>query len=191
MSNKRLDKSQLLDSSVTEYYDQQSISSERLDRILEESPSGRRKKYLGLAIAASLLMMVAGLFTHQARLNTQRTDLVLKEIALNHVSKLQMDAKAETLTDLQTKLSQLPFEIKLPQGELYSQLVPVGGRLCTINGKLAAHVKLRNPSNEENISIFLTEYAPKLESMNNLEKVISGVEVKLWREDAYVYAFVK
>lgn len=174
---------------LIDYYQSQQMSSDRLHSILEDTQSTQRRKYFGFALAASVALLSVFAFVHQNILASQRTDMVLREAALNHASKLQMDAEGQTLVDLQSGLSELPFKIKLPAAEIFQQLALVGGRYCTISGNLAAHLKLSDPKTSQQYSLFLTPYADNLSSMDRSEVEISGVGVKLWREQDVVYAF--
>ncbi len=174
---------------LIDYYQSQQMSSERLHSILEDTQSIRRRKVFGFALAASVALLSVFGFVHQNILASQRTDVVLREAALNHSSKLQMDAKGHTLVDLQSGLSELPFKIRLPEAEIFQKLALVGGRYCTISGNLAAHLKFSDPKTSQQYSLFLTPYADNLSSMDKSEVEISGVGVKLWREQDVVYAF--
>ncbi len=173
---------------IVDYYQSQQLSNDRLHSIIDSTQSRRRGFYLGFAMVASVALMSVFAMLHQFSLNSQQTGMVLREAALNHRSKLQMDAKADSLPELQTALSELPFTITLPETEFFQRLSLVGGRYCTISGNLAAHIKLTDPNTNQQYSLFLTPYAENLKSMDSPAVEISGVEVKLWRENDVVYA---
>ncbi len=173
------------------FFQSQQISNDRMHAIVKDTESNRRRRGFGLAIAACAALMAFSVLLHQNQLTSQRTDLVLREAALNHATKLRMDAQADTVIGLQQGLGELPFDIKLPESDFYKKLVLVGGRYCTISGNLAAHLKLASPDKSKQYSLFLTPYAENLKSMNSLEAKIEGVAVKLWQEQNVVYAFAK
>ena len=172
---------------LIDYFQSQQISNDRLHAILDDTQSIRRKRVVGVALAASVLLMSLVALVHKNILTSQTTDIVLLEAALNHSSKLQMDAEGQSLTELQDKLQELPFDIKLPDSELFQQLALVGGRYCTISGNLAAHIKLSHPETLEQYSLFLTPAAENLKTLESLEGEVSGVDVKLWQEKNVVY----
>lgn len=174
---------------LIDYYQSQQLSNDRLHAILDDTQSTRRKRVIGLALAASFVLMSAVALVHQNILTTERTDVVLREAALNHYSKLQMDAEGQSLVELQNKLQELPFDIKLPESEFFQQLALVGGRYCTISGNLAAHIKLSNPETSEQYSLFLTPAADVVQTLESPEVEIFGVDVRLWQENDLVYAF--
>ncbi len=179
------------DNRLIDHYQSQTLSTDRLHVMLEESQSHRRSRTISFALAASLLLFSLVFLTHQNILSSQRTDNVMREAALNHSSKLQMDAEAGSLEELQVQLDELPFEIKMPESGFYSKLAVLGGRYCTINGYLAAHLKLADPETSKQYSLFLTPNNSRLLSMKNNESVLSGVDVKLWHENDVVYALAK
>ena len=174
---------------LIDYYQSQQLSNDRLHAILDDTQSMRRKRVVGLALAASVLLMSVVALVHKNILTTQRTDVVLREAALNHSSKLQMDAEGQSMTELQNKLQELPFDIRLPESEWFEQLALVGGRYCTISGNLAAHIKLSNSETSEQYSLFLTPAAENLKTLQSPEVEVFGVDVKLWQENDVVFAF--
>jgi len=187
MTNSQIDKGRV-EQKVVDYYQSQQISGSRLHAIMEDTETTSRKRSVALAIAASVLLLGIFGFSHTKLINTQRLDLALREAAINHASKLQMDAEADTLIELQARLRDLPFEIKLPTTGFFKDLKLVGGRYCTINGNMAAHLKLSSPDNSEQYSLFLTPYKENLKVRESAVVDISGVDVKLWQENNVVYA---
>lgn len=174
---------------LIDHYQSQQISSDRLHAMLDETQSLRRSRVTSFALAASLILFTLGVLTHQNILASQRTDIVMREAALNHSTKLQMDAEADSLEELQVKLHELPFEMELPESGDFPRLAVLGGRYCTINGHLAAHLKLTDPETSKQYSLFLTPTADTLRSMEGDVAGLSGVDVKLWHENDVVYAF--
>jgi len=173
---------------LVDYYQSQQLSSSRLHSIIEDSNSNSRKRNIGLAVAASVVLLAVFSFSHNRIVKSQRLNLALQEAAINHASKLQMDAEADTLIELQERLGDLPFDIKLPVNSLFKDLKLVGGRYCTINGNIAAHLKLTNPDSLEQYSLFLTPNKKSLHIVESDVVDIAGVDVKLWQENDVVYA---
>jgi len=178
-----------IDQEIIDYYQSQQISSDRLHAILDDTQTSSRNRTLALALAASLLLVSVAAMMHQNILASQRTNMVLREAALNHSSKLQMDAEAGSLAELQNELGELPFEIKMPDSEVFGKLAMVGGRYCTISGKLAAHIKFSNPETEQQYSLFLAPSEGNLKPIDGPAVDVSGVDVKLWQENDVVYVF--
>ena len=119
------------DSRLIDHYQSQTMSTDRLHVMLEETQSSRRGRVIGFAVAASLALLSLIVFTHQNILASHRTANVMREAALNHSSKLKMDAEAGSVEELQSQLNELPFEIKMPDSSFYTKLAVLGGRYCT------------------------------------------------------------
>lgn len=178
------------DQDVIDYYQEQQISSGRLQAIMSETQSSTRPRFYGMAVAASVFLLALAGVTHYNVLNSERTQTVMREAALNHVSKMRMDISATSIGELQSGLAELPFEIKLPESGLFERLSLLGGRYCTMSGNLAAHIKMTDPETSEKYSLFLTPYSGNLKAMQSEGAEISGVDVRLWQENNVVYALV-
>jgi len=189
MTRRREMSDQSAEQELTDYYQAQQLSSDRLQAIMADSQSTSRNRYVGIALAASIAVFSLFAFAHQNILSSHRTNMVLREAALNHTSKLKMDAETASLSELQQNLGELGFEIRLPESEFFKQLALMGGRYCTISGNLAAHIKLSNPETMEQFSLFLTPQVENLNAMKSSVINISGVDVELWQERDVVYAF--
>lgn len=181
-----------IDQRVTDYYQSQTLSGDRMQSLLLQSQRTRRRRYyypLG-AVAAMLLMMVVTTF-HRYSLNDQRITVALNEAAMNHATKLQLDVTADSLSGLQSSLEKLPFNLVLPEDGPYESLALLGGRYCTISGNLAAHLRFSDLESGEQYSLFMTPFSPDLKSMTSAPAHIDGVEVALWQEKKVVYAMAK
>jgi|GEM_PF-1975210 len=176
------------DQRLIDHYQSQQMSSDRLHTIFNETQSIGRNRIIGFSLAASLLLFSLAFLTHQNILASHQTDTVLREAALNHSSKLKMDSEAQTLAGLQGELDELLFEMKLPESSFFNKLAVLGGRYCTINGQLAAHLKLIDPGTSEQFSLFLTPSGSNLVALKSDDVDVAGVDVKLWQENDVVYA---
>ena len=59
---------------------------------------------------------------------------------------------------------------------------PLKQEVLIQNGKLAAHIKLLEPSSNNTVSLFMTSNDEDLEQLDNKQRTIDGLDVKLWRE---------
>jgi len=180
-----------LEQKLSELYQQQSLDSARLESILEESSRYRRFRRMPLYAAAAGLLLLLGTVLHQRALSNQQVDYAMREAALNHLNKLQLDAEASSIGSLQDNLGELPFDLVLPEGELYRELALLGGRYCTLSGKFAAHLKFSHPQSGEQLSLFMTPMASGTESLVSEAAQVEGVEVRLWQENKVVYAMAR
>lgn len=180
-----------LDERLIDYYQSESMNSSRLQSILSQTRKNRQRRLIPLYAAAAMVMMLSVSVLHHMALVSERTSLALREAAMNHATKLQLDVETPALASLQSSLTKLPFELKLPTSGIYETLELIGGRYCTINGNLAAHLKFREPGTNQYYSLFLTPFAQNLKSIKSDEVDVSGIQVKLWREEDVVYALAK
>lgn len=177
-----------LDSKLIDFYQSKTLSPERLQTLLTESRSARAKKWWPLYTAAALLIIVvAGFFQHQQILN-ERKNIALREAAMNHKTKLQVDFTSTELNDLTKLMSKLDFSMRLPTVTNNNNIDLLGARYCTIAGNLAAHLRLIKRDSGEQISVFMTPIADELKPMINEHALVEGVSVRLWQEQGLFYA---
>jgi len=116
---------------------------------------------------------------HQYGTHTERTSRTLQEAAMNHSTRLSLEFEGDSISEIDQKMSQLPFKVALPEafGEKFALL---GARYCTINGELAAHVKFIDRSTDKQMSLFMARSVDELRSINDKDERIDGVNVKVW-----------
>ena len=147
-----------LDEQVYRYYWDKSLRQESIDALLDSEPT--RKNYwlqASTALAAGIALFVAVLWQQQMAQHDLR-DLTIREAAMNHTSKLQLDVETSELELLTAKMEKLDFPITLPS-QLKDRLSLIGGRYCTINGHLAAHLKFEDRELGGHLSLFMTPIA--------------------------------
>ncbi len=180
-----------IDDKLVEHFQAQTLPSDRIELILDASRSARRWRFAPAYAVAAMLLLAVVVLAHQRSLVTQRTSLALREAAMNHVTKLQLDVEANGIDALQSGLAELPFDIELPDNPVFAKLALLGGRYCTISGNLAAHLKFSDPESQQQYSLFVTPYAGNLAEMESNTVEMSGIAVNLWRENDIVYAMAK
>lgn len=180
-----------VDQRLSDHYQGKTLNSARLESILAESQRNRQRRKLPVYAAVAAMLMVVFGALHQYALSHQQVSIALREAAMNHLNKLQLDAQARTLAELQLGLGELPFKLELPDGVLYKKLALIGGRYCTISGNLAAHLKFADPDSGEQFSLFMTPTGDGTQKLFSDPEEVDGVEVKLWQEKDVVYAMAK
>jgi len=180
-----------VDQKIVDHYQARALPADRLELILDTSRKARRWRFVPAYAVAAMVMLAVIVLMHQRSLVTQRTSLALREAAMNHITKLQLDVEAGRIDTLQSGLGKLPFNIELPDNPVFGKLALLGGRYCTISGNLAAHLKFSDPESKQQYSLFVTPYSGNLEAMESVVVEMSGIEVNLWRENDIVYAMAK
>jgi len=133
--------------------------------------------------------------------------LVLQEAAINHRTKLQLDVLASDVQTLQEGMTRLDFELLLPE-TLTAGHELIGGRYCTLAGKLAVHLRLEDEgrvksavpdeSARESLnanhsrSLFVTRSTDKGQvSSELLEQFSENVHVSSWTQDGMLYVLAE
>ena len=141
------------------------------------------------ALAATLAAVLA-VAVHSYGSLAERTDRTLREVAMNHAARLTFEFEEDTLAGLDRHMRLLPFEMTAPE-RLPGATVVLGSRYCSLAGRLAAHVKLRDVETGRPLSLFVTAATADLEGLDGDVGRIDGVEVELFREGGLFYALAR
>lgn len=174
-----------LKSELQNFYQDKSLSDTRLKQ-LQNAGKNRQayqrwgRRTFGALAASVLLTTTLYVFT------LPKVDYIglSEEIAYNHNSQMQMEVFSESILDIQQYLNRLDFSLidsmQLPS--LSWQLV--GGRYCSIDGKIAAQLKIKN-KHDQKIYTFYQAKLPEdtVNSIEMKEVKVDGVKVKLWKEN--------
>ncbi len=148
----------------------------------------RGAAWIGSAVAATVLVLVAS-FVHNVGVHAERTDRAIKEVAMNHSMRLDLEIKESSIDTIGERMVLLPFNLALPKS-VSGQYNVKGARYCSLSGQIAAHIELTHKSTDRTLSVFMTRAADELNAIDNSQKVVDGVDVKIWRESGLVYAMV-
>lgn len=180
-----------IDNAIVEFYQSQTLDSDKLASLIVETDVTRKKRWfqkvVPLSAVASLLMImiVGGLyFQNTQALNT--INIILQEASINHRSKLQLDFNSQELPVLAKVMNKLDFPLLLPES-MRQQFKILGARYCTLNGKLAAHIKLDNGSGEKTVSLFMTQNRKNFSALADQSEDVNGVNVSTWTADGMFY----
>ncbi len=109
---------------------------------------------------------------------------IMSEIVYNHNQDMPIEISSSSLTEISDYLSKLSFSIVLPNALSEPNWQLLGGRYCSINGKLAAQLKVKNLK-DNSISTFYQAAVDKDFHKSNkasMSDTIDGVGVSIWRE---------
>ncbi len=185
-----------LDSAIKDYYGNQTLSDETIDTILESAGaqetagtpprSSERVWYARLAAMAALLVFGFGIF-HVWFLERDLTDRVLGEIAMNHLKELSVEIASADYAIVQDGLDQLDVSI-LPPEQMRQRFELIGGRYCSIEGGLAAQLKLRERESGQVQTLYATRMTNALEGIAPQESLHDDVRITLWSEGEVFFA---
>lgn len=194
-----------LDDRLREHYRAHSLPNDFMDELLENPEGGEEEvtpnvpwwretmaklqaNSLQVGIAACLLVL-ASATVHNFGVHAERTERALKEVALNHTTRFELEFENDSIAKIDDQMTLLPFDITLPE-PLAEKYQVEGARYCSLSGQLAAHVKLIDRISDKPVSVFMTRASDELGVIDNSEEHVDGVNVRIWRESGLLYAMV-
>jgi len=190
-----------IDDRMSEHYHRQSLPDNVIGRMVdyahdvdpplsfaERSLNVLKNNALRFGVAAALLFAVAGM-VHNNGVHAERTDRAIKEVAMNHSTRFDLEFENDSVAGIDSQMALLPFDLVLPE-PIGQQYEVKGARYCSLSGQLAAHVKLVHRSSDKSLSVFMTRAADELKVIDNSLENVDGVDVKIWRESGLLYAMV-
>ncbi|MBT6145190.1 MAG: hypothetical protein HOH74_07160 [Gemmatimonadetes bacterium] len=165
--------------------DDRGLADDRVERILTEGRTASRRSWRPVwmtGVAAMLLLGLGGL--HLQRQESSLRHAVLVEIAMNHDKDLQAEITTTSYADVVTALDRVDFAIA-PASQIPDAAL-TGARYCSIQGQLAALLKLRIDARRH--TLYVTRATDWLTSLAPYEATHDGVDIHLWTEADRFYA---
>jgi len=192
MTNRRLD------DHLKEYYARQQLRPEKLDQLIAQATTAppiqkslvrnliastrRRATPQFAAVAALLVILISLPLTRWYYAEEGNWPLrAAKEIALNHKKQLSAEFIATDYATLRARMSKLDFVLTAPQQLPNTQLSVVGARYCSIQGHLAAQIKLED-SQGKHYTLYERSLIDTPTLPNQSEYMVDGIRVQAWRE---------
>jgi len=173
--------------SIKEIYAELKLSPEQLRSLdsLRQNRAGKQGvhfflKISAVAMAASVLILSLYLFQGSESL----TGKIVGEVAYNHNKNVQMEIKTASIDEVQNFLSKIDFTLIHSERLPLEQWQLLGGRYCSIQGRLAVQMKIRNKADGKLKTLYQVPYPKELSHIKfvPMETYASGVKVRLWRE---------
>ena len=189
------------DITIKEYYHGQHLSADSVERILDrgqqvaqDRPGESVKraslftvnqiKLGALAFAASFLLAIVIGQTYFFSRST--TELVLAEIAMNHNKRLNVEYPYQDYQKLRAEMDRLDFKL-VPLNDLPGEFSLLGGRYCSILGKLAAQLKVQDKHSGSIATLYVTPATKKLQNIANQQVVFDNVTIRMWQDGENFY----
>ncbi len=142
-----------------------------------------------LSIAASVFLFVL-IALQIAPINSfnnkELAILVSEEIALNHNKQLAIEFNAKNFAELRKQMTKLDFSPISSSRLENAGLNFLGARYCSIQGQLAAQIKLANKDGSIQ-TLYQTQLNNKLQSLPEKNYVVDGVRIKQWQENGLFF----
>lgn len=179
---------------VKKYFDAHSLSEDQIQKLLERQKKAKEeiklKKlqvYAGLAVSvASLLVVSTYLFLNdQSELNIEHFP---EEIAYHHNKQMSSEYKASSIKGLKKHLTKLDFSLADSELLPESEWEVLGARYCSLQGRLAAQIKIRNTREGEIYTLYQMDLPDNLDSkFTPFDEFHDGVRVRIWSEKGLLF----
>lgn len=144
------------------------------------------RRWLPAGLAAAFVL-AASLWMHDSSTDLERIQRTVREVAMNHTTRLEPEYHGETLALLDNSMQQLPFSLVLPKS-IDDAYELIGSRYCSLGGVLAAHVRLKSSGSGRPVSLFVTNNSVELKDIRSQQTTLEGIDVEFWREGGLFYA---
>ena len=182
---------QPLNKALREYYSQE-ISEEQLHS-LNQASIRNTKKHLQWAFSGGLGFVVAAVLLSFV-FNTAHEPLSLriaKEVSYNHSKQMPSEVISSDYAQVGSSLDRLGFLVKESK-RLDQTYALIGGRYCSIQGHIAAQLKLQASNNSQDLTLFQFKVPKEFSLSSEIHtELVKGVEVKIWQESGIGFALAR
>ena len=136
-------------------------------------------------ITAGLLLMLSLALTLKWFNQPSLSQQIMDEIAYNHQQRMPIEVASASLAEVRNYLNKLNFPLIASNTLAKPNWQLLGGRYCSINGKIAAQLKLKNLSDNNVYTLYQAAIDGELEQIvgdARTTKMIDGVGVSIWQE---------
>ena len=151
-------------------------------KLVELLPDFGHNRY---AFYAATCVLLTGLILSLSLFNqTSLTERVIDEIAYNHRQEMPVEVAANTMPAIGQYLDRLSFSLISPRALTDNGWQILGGRYCSINGKLAAQLKVKNIAEDKVYTLYQASAEGDLVQTGiSMESgMVDGVDVSIWQE---------
>lgn len=189
------------------HYQQQSLSKKQLDTLMDlqkrhkggkESqdendknpvvngavfPSVKTRSFFAMAASLFVVIFASWMYGIDGVSKTDIREQVAREIAYNHSKRMALEIASNDLGDVRSHLSELDFTLVDSSRARQSQWQLMGGRYCSIQGKLAAQLRIRKNSGDS----YYTYYQAIIPDDFKLD----GTSYSTWIEGTYIELWIE
>ena len=202
-----------IDEALKTHYAEKSLSDSQLDQLMamqtaavekqqssappesKTEDTGKTKSFISrffpdfrgsrYAFYATACMLIACLVVTFSLINQPPlSERIMDEIVYNHKQDMPVEVVSSSLDDIRQYLDKLSFPIISPAALGKPNWEFLGGRYCSINGKLAAQLKIKNLVDNTTYTLYQasTDGIDEITSTSRSTDIIDGVGVSIWQE---------
>jgi len=118
---------------------------------------------------------------------------IMDEIVYNHKQDMPIEVSSNSLSEISDYLNKLSFSMVLPSVLSEPNWQLLGGRYCSINGKLAAQLKVKNLQNNSTYTFYQAAIDKELDksTLEAMSDTIDGVGVSIWHEQGVLLGLAR
>ena len=176
-----------LEDKLKNYYSSKTLSEEKTELLLGTKSQDKRLYRVYGTIAASIIFTALLIYGTTGFQGNSPEMNVVKEIAMNHNKQLAVEYSANNLSDLGDKLTKLDFNLADADSELSVRYELIGGRYCSIQGNLAAQLKIQNKNSNKIETLYITSLNPELKKIKPTDTNFEGVNIRIWKNNGLLY----
>jgi hypothetical protein len=191
-----------LKQSVQDHLETYSLSEDQLSKLesLTEQNKPVTKQRVSIypfaMIGAVATFMLVFFLTPYLQNQSGIQEKIAMEVVANHIKLKPLEIETSSIEGIRSYFKKLDF---VPvNSQLVSQLglELIGGRYCSLQGNIAAQLRVRKPGNNSVQTLYQTEYRKDVfENMPILEEgdkpvdiYVKGVKVTIWVEKGLLFA---
>ncbi len=149
-----------------------------------------RRAVVGAAVAAALALAVISLRPGDSGHlvgDEARALLIAEEIALNHRKGLAVEFPTDGYSELTQRMEKLDFAPRpMTRENAVHDYHLVGARYCSIQGAIAAQLKLTDDSGEVH-TLYETRWKDSYRDVTDREIALGDVKVRFWRDGEVLF----
>lgn len=179
---------------IRQHYLDRKLAPETLARLtamaetVDARPPRPWRLPIAVAAVAATLIVAVGLTVLWPRLDGAATEhqqlanAIAEEIAMNHSKGLDLEFNSTDFAELGRRMDKLDFALVRSEELERRGLKLLGGRYCSIQGHLAAQLKLATSSGDT-VTLYQTASVNELRDLPATELRSRGLQIELWQEE--------
>ncbi len=199
---------QNIDDQIRQYYTQQELSADALERLRnlvehkqsrEPQSSLRMWQTFALAATVALAFLAGVIFVIQSSTPaagptpiavTDISNQLAREVAMRHNTCEHVEFAEDDFATLAAKMTNLDFDLEIPEVLEASNLKLLGAHYCVVNGQLALHATFID-ENGETISLLETKATRQLDELRHANFTVDNTDVEMWRVNDTIMAVAR